>query len=106
MLERVHALMAETPNKDAAKLAAKEKRKNAWKHLPDVWALLKPRRSLLAMGFVLMAINRVSGMVLPASTKFLVDDVIGKRQVRLLAPIVLAVLAATVIQGLTSFTLT
>jgi ABC-type multidrug transport system fused ATPase/permease subunit len=98
--------MPEPPDKDAARLAAKEKRKNAWKHLPDVWVLLKPRRSLLAMGFVLMAINRVSGLVLPASTKFLVDDVISKRQVALLAPIVLAVLGATVIQGLTSFTLT
>src|SRR5215469_5594099 len=102
MAERQH----KTQRGDAPQLAAKEKRKNAWKHLPDVWALLKPRRSLLALGFVLMAINRVAGLILPASTKFLVDDVIGKKQIRLLAPIVLAVLAATVIQGLTSFTLT
>src|SRR5215510_12214992 len=94
--------MPESPDHSAAK----EKRKNAWKHLPDVWTLLKPRRSLLALGFVLMAINRVSGMVLPASTKFLVDNVIGQKQIRLLTPIVLAVLAATVVQGLTSFTLT
>ncbi|HUC55000.1 MAG TPA: ABC transporter ATP-binding protein [Candidatus Cybelea sp.] len=83
-----------------------EKRKNAWKNLPDVWALMKPRRGLLALGFVLMAINRVSGLVLPASTKYLVDNVIGKKQIQLLTPIVLAVLTATVIQGLTSFTLT
>jgi ABC-type multidrug transport system fused ATPase/permease subunit len=53
-----------------------------------------------------MAVNRVSGLILPASTKYLVDDVIGKHHIRLLTPIVLAVLAATVIQGLTSFTLT
>src|SRR5258708_7724886 len=86
--------------------AKNEKRKNAWKNLPDVWALIKPRRGLLAMGFVLMAINRLSGLVLPASTKYLVDNVIGKRQVQLLTPIVLGVLAATVLQGLTSFTLT
>jgi len=97
--------MPELPDKDP-RLAAREKRKNAWKHLPDVWALLKPRRSLLTLGFVLMAINRISGMVLPASTKFLVDNVIGQKQIRLLTPIVLAVLTATVIQGLTSFTLT
>src|SRR5713101_2849485 len=84
----------------------KEKRKNAWKNLPDVWALIKPRRGLLAMGFVLMAVNRVSGLVLPASTKYLVDNVITQRQVNLLTPIVLGVLGATVIQGLTSFTLT
>jgi ABC-type multidrug transport system fused ATPase/permease subunit len=83
-----------------------KKRKNAWKNLPDVWALIKPRRGLLALGFVLMAINRVSGLVLPASTKYLVDNVITKRQSNLLTPIVLGVLGATVIQGLTSFTLT
>jgi subfamily B ATP-binding cassette protein MsbA len=35
-----------------------------------------------------------------------VDNVISKRQIQLLTPIVLGVLAATVIQGLTSFTLT
>jgi ABC-type multidrug transport system fused ATPase/permease subunit len=91
----------------AAKPPAKsEKRKNAWKNLPDVWALMKPRRGLLALGFVLMAINRLAGLVLPASTKYLVDNVISRRQIQLLTPIVLAVLAATVVQGLTSFTLT
>jgi ABC-type multidrug transport system fused ATPase/permease subunit len=84
----------------------KEKRKNAWKNLPDVWALIKPRRGLLALGFVLMAVNRVAGLVLPASTKYFVDNVIGKRQIQLLTPIVLAVLGATILQGLTSFTLT
>jgi len=91
----------------AAKSPAKsEKRKNAWRNLPDVWALMKPRRGLLALGFGLMAINRLAGLVLPASTKYLVDNVISKRQIQLLTPIVLGVLAATVIQGLTSFTLT
>ena len=98
--------MSQVQDKNADKLAAKEKRKNAWKHLPDVWALIKPRRSLLAAGFVLMAINRVSGLILPASTKYFVDNVIGKKQMELLTPIVLAVLAATIVQGLTSFTLT
>ena len=53
-----------------------------------------------------MAVNRVSGLILPASTKYLVDDVIGKHHIALLTPIVLAVLGATVVQGLTSFTLT
>ena len=86
--------------------AKNEKRKNPWKNLPDVWALIKPRRGLLALGFVLMAINRLAGLVLPASTKYLVDNVISKQQIQLLTPIVLGVLAATVIQGLTSFTLT
>jgi len=53
-----------------------------------------------------MAINRIAGLVLPASTKYLVDDVITKRQQQLLLPLVLAVVTATVIQGLSSFALT
>src|ERR1700726_3882668 len=84
----------------------KEKRKNAWKNLPDVWALIKPRRGLLALGFLLMAVNRVAGLVLPASTKYFIDNVIGKRQIQLLTPIVLGGLAATILLGLTTFTLT
>src|SRR3982074_1945820 len=84
----------------------KQKSKNAWKNLPDVWALIKPRRGLLALGFLLMAVNRVAGLVLPASTKYFVDNVISKHQIQLLTPIVLAVLVATILQGLTSFTLT
>ena len=73
---------------------------------PDIWALVKPRRGILAIGFVLMIINRVAGLVLPASTKFLIDDVVTKHNLKLLMPIVLSVLAATAIQGLTSFSLT
>src|SRR6266446_9019647 len=84
----------------------KQKRKNAWKNLPDGWALIRPRRGLLALGFLLMAVNRVAGLVLPASTKYFVDNVISKPQIQLLTPIVLAVLAATILQGLTSFALT
>src|SRR3982074_671856 len=83
-----------------------KKRKNAWKSLPDVWTLMKPRRGLLALGFVLMAINRVSGLVLPGSMKYFVDNVVPHRQLQLLTPIVLAVLFATIVQGLTSFSLT
>jgi ABC-type multidrug transport system fused ATPase/permease subunit len=86
--------------------AKNEKRKNAWTSLPDVWALIKPRRGLLAVGFVLMAINRVASLILPASTKYFIDNVILHRQVGLLTPIVLGVLGATIVQGLTSFSLT
>src|SRR5260370_13198805 len=96
-------MTTETKEKGSSK---DKKRKNAWKKFPDVWALIKPRRGLLAVGFALMAVNRVAGLVLPASTKYLIDNVITKRQVNLLTPIVLGVLGATVIQGLTSFTLT
>ncbi|HUK23739.1 MAG TPA: ABC transporter ATP-binding protein [Terriglobales bacterium] len=71
-----------------------------------IWELVKPRRGLLALGFGLMVINRVSGLVLPYSTKYLIDSVIVKHQTQLLKPLVLAVLAATAVQGITSFSLT
>jgi len=74
--------------------------------LPDVWELIEPRRAVLALGFALMLINRVAGLVLPGSTKFLIDNVIGKHQRQLLVPIILAVVCATLVQGVTSFALT
>ncbi len=74
--------------------------------LPLLKVRVRPRRGLLALGMGLMVINRAAGLVLPASTRYLVDDVLGKHHIQLLTPLVLAVLAATMIQGLTSFTLT
>jgi ABC-type multidrug transport system fused ATPase/permease subunit len=82
------------------------KKTEIFKALPEVWQLIHPRRALLALGFGLMLINRVSGLVLPYSTRYLIDDVIGKRHFRLLYPLVGIVLAATLVQGLTSFALT
>ena len=73
---------------------------------PELVALVRPRRGLLAAGLVLIAVNRVCGLVLPASTKFLIDDVIGARRADLLLPLVGAVVAATLVQGVTSFGLT
>jgi ABC-type multidrug transport system fused ATPase/permease subunit len=74
--------------------------------VPEVWKLMRPRRWLLALGFVLMVINRLAGFVLPYSSKFLIDDVVGKHHTGLLRPLVTAVLAATLVQGVTSFSLT
>ncbi len=74
--------------------------------LPELWSLIRPRKGLMAVGLVLMAINRVAGLVLPASTKFLVDDVILKKHTWRLHQILIAVIAATIIQGVTSFSLT
>jgi ABC-type multidrug transport system fused ATPase/permease subunit len=74
--------------------------------LPILGELIRPRRSLLALGFLLMLINRVSGLVLPYSTKYLIDTVMVKHHLQLLKPLVGAVLLATLIQGITSFALT
>jgi ABC-type multidrug transport system fused ATPase/permease subunit len=86
--------------------AKKPKKKIDWKSLPEIWALIRPRTGILLLGLLLMVINRVSGFALPLSSKYLFDNVIGKKQVHLLLPLVLAVVAATIIQGITSFTLT
>jgi len=82
------------------------KKKIRWQSLPEIWALLHPRRGMLLLGLLLVAINRVAGLVLPGSSKYLFDNVIGKHEVKLLLPIVLAVVGATLLQGVTSFTLT
>jgi ABC-type bacteriocin/lantibiotic exporter with double-glycine peptidase domain len=83
---------------EVKKVPQSERIKALW---PDIWALVKPRRGVLLIGFVLMAINRVSGLVLPYSTKFLIDNIIGKRQTELLIPLVSAIVGATLIQGVT-----
>jgi ABC-type multidrug transport system fused ATPase/permease subunit len=85
------------------KKTSKQQLREVW---PDIKEMIRPRRGILAVGFLLMIINRLSGLVLPASTKYLIDDVIGKRHLNLLAPLVLAVSLATLVQGITSFTLT
>jgi subfamily B ATP-binding cassette protein MsbA len=73
---------------------------------PLIAELVRPRRRLLLAGCALIMVNRVAGLVLPASTKFLVDDVIGRQRHDLLGPLVLAVVCATAVQGVTSFVLT
>jgi len=50
-------------------------------------------------------INRLAGLVLPASPKLLIDRVIGKHQVNLLMPIALVVVVATLVQAGTTFAL-
>ena len=62
--------------------AAEAKKQSVWAMLPDVWALIKPRRAILAVGLALMTVNRVSGLVAPISSKYLFDDVIANHEGR------------------------
>ena len=80
--------------------------KHAFKLSREAMQLLAPRWGVLALGFGLMIINRLAGLVLPGSVKYLLDDVIQQGHYRLLQPIVLAIAGATVIQGITSYSLT
>jgi ABC-type multidrug transport system fused ATPase/permease subunit len=91
------------PEVDPKKKKTAQQLKSVW---PMIKQLIRPRRGLLAAGFLLLLIGRVCGLVLPASTKFLIDDVIAPHRPDRLLPLVGAVLAATFIQGLTSFSLT
>jgi ABC-type multidrug transport system fused ATPase/permease subunit len=85
------------------KKSAKEQLKTVW---PMIVELVHPRRKLLGYGFLLLLVGRVCGLMLPAAPKFLIDDVIGKHRPDLLLLLVAAVAGATLVQGITSYSLT
>jgi ABC-type multidrug transport system fused ATPase/permease subunit len=65
--------------------------------------IIWPRRKLVALGLVLILINRLSGLVLPASTQYLVDNVIAEGNVDLLITLLVAVGVAVALQAATSY---
>ncbi|MCU1268530.1 MAG: putative multidrug export ATP-binding/permease protein [Acidobacteria bacterium] len=72
----------------------------AWRDAKDlIWA----HRARLSLGMLMMVVNRLVGMVLPWSFKFLIDGVVMKGRSDLLLPLALAVGAATVVQAISSF---
>lgn len=75
---------------------------DAWR---DARELMWSHRHRLALGMLLMILNRVMGMVLPTTSKYLIDDVIIKHRSELLTPLALAAGVATVLQAITSFSL-
>lgn len=99
--------MAERTSSRLTRRPEMPKSPNNWKAVwPDIKELIRPRRGQLALGLVLIVFSRVAGLVLPASTKYLVDDVLVNRRTEMLEPIILAVLAATAVQAGSSFWLT
>jgi ABC-type multidrug transport system fused ATPase/permease subunit len=74
--------------------------------MPQIWELIRPRRFRLAIGFVLLAISRVTGLALPYSSRILLDRVIPRKDVHLLTLLVVGVVLASIIQGITSYALT
>lgn len=84
---------------------SKKKRFNPSEAWSEARELVVEHRKRLALGGVLMIVNRLVGLVLPASTKFLIDDVVGKQNAALLVPIALAAGVATFLQAVTSFLL-
>jgi len=74
----------------------------AWR---DARELIWAHRYRLALGMFLMIVNRLVGLVLPASSKYLIDNVILKHQSGLLLPLALIAGAATLVQAFSSFAL-
>ena len=68
--------------------------------------IIWPRKKLIGLGLVLILMNRLAGLVLPLSTKYLVDDVIANKDVELLYVLLGAVGVAITIQAVTSYALT
>jgi subfamily B ATP-binding cassette protein MsbA len=75
---------------------------NAWQ---EARALVWARRGRLSVGLLLMIVNRLSGLVLPWTSKSLIDDVVGRHRADLLMPLAIAAGIATVVQAITSFAL-
>jgi ATP-binding cassette, subfamily B, putative efflux pump len=95
---RAETAIPKVPSPEKKKVTASA----AWREARELmWA----RRGRLALGLGLMLVNRLAGLVLPATSKFLIDDIIGKHRADLLTPLALVAGAATVVQAVTSFAL-
>ena len=105
------ARSAERPSRNAARsvsadLTAQKPKPDMRRVWPEIKKLVRPRSGLIATSLVIMVVNRASGLVLPASAKFLIDNVMQARRLDKLPLVVGAVLLATFTQGATSYALT
>ena len=87
----------------------REKSEKKKPKIDEVWReareLISARKGRLSVGLLLMMISRVAGLVLPASSKYVIDEVIGKGRYELLTLIAFAAGGATIVQAITSFSL-
>jgi ABC-type multidrug transport system fused ATPase/permease subunit len=68
--------------------------------------IIWPRRNILFFGLFLIIISRLSGLVLPGATQYLMDDVIAKGDLRMLKIVLAAVAGSIAVQAVTSYALT
>jgi ABC-type multidrug transport system fused ATPase/permease subunit len=71
----------------------------------EAWRLIRAHRRTLAIGMLLMLISRLTAFVLPAASKYFIDEVLTAGRAELLLPLAGAALLATLIQAATSFAL-
>lgn len=68
--------------------------------------IIWPRRKIVLIGLFLIVVSRLAGLVLPGATKYLMDDVIVREDLQMLKYLLIAVVAAIVVQASTSYLLT
>jgi ABC-type multidrug transport system fused ATPase/permease subunit len=98
--ERVSARSGSGRSADEAAGKKKVSASAAWREARD---LIRTHKYRLFLGLGLMLISRLAGLVLPASSKYLVDEVLAKGRHELLLPIAVAGGVATAIQAVTAF---
>jgi ABC-type multidrug transport system fused ATPase/permease subunit len=74
--------------------------RDAW---PEVRRLLVRHRVALVVGLLIMVVNRAAGLVLPATSKFVVDDVMVQGRMDLLVPLAAIAALATLVQAASGF---
>jgi subfamily B ATP-binding cassette protein MsbA len=84
---------------------ASKKKVNYSKAFAEARQLIWHHRWRLAAGLSLMLISRALSLVLPASTKYVIDEVIGKGRADMLFQVAAIALTATIVQALAAFTL-
>jgi ABC-type multidrug transport system fused ATPase/permease subunit len=71
--------------------------------LEEAKRLIWAHRKRLALGLSLMVVNRLAGLVLPTTSKYLMDNVITQGQWDLLPTLALVAGGATIVDAVTSF---
>ncbi len=90
------------PSKPRVKVRRSERFKEL---LPDIWAIVRPHLFLLGFGMVLIVVSRAAGLIPSYTTRFLVDDVLGKHRYGELPGLALLVGGATIVQSVTGWIL-
>ena len=65
-----------------------------------------PRRKIVFVGLVLIVISKMAGLVLPGASKYLMDDVIVKKDIHMLWILLAVVSGSIIVQAITSYLLT
>ncbi len=68
--------------------------------------IIWPRRNLVFIGLLLIVLSRLASLVLPVASKYLMDDVIAKKDYEMLKLLLVGVGGAILVQAITSFLLT